>query len=413
MFNNIIKSIFTKGFVALINFAVFILSAKYLGASSRGEINILVLNIAVIQILNEIFTGYSLIYFMPKYDLKKIFLTGIVYTFMACSLGNSIFYFLQKQLPGYEWLSAIISLLVILNTFNCVLILGKEKINLYNFLSFFQPFVFVIGLCYCLFIEKMFTLEAFLFPMLVSFCLAFPISLIAAIRLVKAPSKNTEFELKPVISYGLICQAGVLMFILSNKFSFYLLPSKAEVGLYGTACSLVESVMVISNGISPVHLTRIANSQNDQENANLTLSLSKISFLVSLIVMFAMFALPNSLYVSLLGNAYVDAKYYMMFYAPGILIMSFISIINNYFSGIGKLKQVLFSNSLGFAATLIGAPFLVSSLGMKGAAITANLSYFLTAISITFIFFKMNKLNFMEMFNMRRVMGDIQKIRGK
>src|SRR5258708_1715854 len=133
MFSNIIKSIFTKGFVALINFAVFILSAKYLGASSRGEINILVLNIGVIQILNEVFTGYSLIYFLPKYDLKKIFVTGIIYTFMACSLGNSIFYFLQKQLPGYEWLSAVISLLVILNTFNCVLILGKEKINLYNF----------------------------------------------------------------------------------------------------------------------------------------------------------------------------------------------------------------------------------------------------------------------------------------
>ena len=96
MFGNIIKSVFTKGFVALINFVIFILSAKYLGTSSRGEINILVLNIAIIQILNEVFTGYSLIYFLPKYDLRKIFITGIIYTLLACSLGNSIFYFLKE-----------------------------------------------------------------------------------------------------------------------------------------------------------------------------------------------------------------------------------------------------------------------------------------------------------------------------
>ena len=99
MFRNIIQSVFTKGFVAVINFLVFIISAKYLGTSSRGEINILVLNIAIIQILNEIYTGYSLIYFIPKYDLKKIFLTGIIYTFWLARLETVFFILSENNCP--------------------------------------------------------------------------------------------------------------------------------------------------------------------------------------------------------------------------------------------------------------------------------------------------------------------------
>jgi O-antigen/teichoic acid export membrane protein len=397
MFSNILQSVFTKGFVAIINFLVFIISAKYLGTSSRGEINILVLNIAIIQILNEVYTGYSLIYFIPKYNLKKIFITGILYTFIACSLGNYLFYFIGKQLPGYEWLSFIISMLVILNTFSCVLILGKEKIGLYNFLCVFQPLILLGGLCYSILYLKIFTLEAYLFPMLISFGLAFPISFIGALKITKEDIVKKVFELKPIISYGLICQMGVLLYILSNKYSYYLLENNSQVGLYGTACSLIESILIIANGISPVFLARVANSGNTLQNVRMTLTLSKLSCILSIASVFLILLIPNKIYVSVLGEGYVDVKSYMLLYSPGIIIMSFISIINNYFSAIGKLKQVLICNALGFLASLIAAHMLIPIYGITGAAIAANIAYAITAVAITFFFLQSNNLTFLNL----------------
>jgi O-antigen/teichoic acid export membrane protein len=399
MFKHILQSVFTKGFVALVNFLLLTVSARYLGADSRGEINILILNIAIIQILNEIYTGYSIIYFFPKYDLKKIFFTGIIFTLVATSLGNAVFYFLDKQLPGFEWLSFVISLVVILNTFNCVIILGKEKIVLYNFLSLLQPFLFFCGLLISIFIMRIVTVEAYLFPMLFSFVAAFCISTIIALRLVEGDKKKTEYEHKPILAYGIICQLGVLLFMMTNKSSFYIFETKNEVGLYGTASSLIESILIIANGIAPVLLARVANTGNSEKNVKMTLAFCKTSFLLSLIAVAVLFLLPNEFFVFLLGKGFSNIKYYMIYYAPGIIIMSFISIINNYFSAVGKLKNVLLSNAIGFAATLLLAPFLIGSMGIKGAAITADIAYGVTAIAICIMFFKINRLPVTQLFS--------------
>jgi O-antigen/teichoic acid export membrane protein len=413
MFRNILQSVFTKGFVAVINFLILIISARYLGVESRGEINILVINITVIQILCEVYTGYSLIYFIPKYDLKKIFLTGIGFTFLACALGNTIFFFLQKQLPGQEWLSAFISLLVILNTFNCVLILGKEKIGLYNFLSLLQPLLLFLGLLFSIFVLRNYTLASFLWPMLFSFVLSFLISFGAALKIVALRTKNLEYQHKPIFAYGLICQLGVLMYIMSNKYSYYLLPTKNEVGLYGTASSLIESILIIANGISPVLLAKVVNSGNTQKNIQLTLALSKASFFFSTIAVAVLFILPNTVFVSILGEGYSDVKYYMLFYAPGILIMSFISIINNYFSAVGQLKKVLLSNSFGFVSTLILSPILIRHFGIKGAALTADISYAITAIFISVLFFKGNAIPFSDLLSIKKDLQDIKALISK
>lgn len=397
MFRNILHSVFTKGAVAAINFLILLISARYLGADSRGEINILVVNIAIIQILNEVYTGYSLIYFIPKFDLKKIFFTGLFFTLTACTLGNSIFYTLNKLIPDYEILSAVISLVVILNTFNCVIILGKQNIVLYNFLCLLQPLLLLIGMMVGIFVLSDYTIHSYLYPMLGSFLAVFPISLFSVLRSAFTEPSEQNFEIKPILRYGIICQLGVLMYLLSNKYSYYLLPGNKEVGLYGTASSLIESVLIIANGISPVLLAKVVNSEKSERHAEITLLLSKASLLLSLIAVLILFILPSTIFIFLLGDGFSEIKTYMLWYAPGILIMSFISIINNYFSAVGKLEKVLVSNLFGFILTLFLAPYFVSTYGIKGAALTADLSYGVTAIVIGFIFFKSNKFQFRDL----------------
>ena len=401
MFKNIVHSLVTKGLVAVINFIILIFSSKYLGVSSRGEISILILNIAVIQIINEIFTGYSLVYFIPNYNLKKIFVTGLLYTLVACSLSNSVFFVIKKQLPNYEWASYIVSLIIILNTFNCVIILGKEKIKLYNFLNIIQPIILLVGLIISTSILKNYTFTAFFIPMFVSFVVAFVISLIATIKLISLSKQKIEYSNASIFTNGFICQMAVLTHIACNRYSYYLLPSSAEVGLYSSASSLIESILIISNAISPVLLSKIANQGDTISNRLITLSLSKVSFIVSCLGIAVIAILPNSFFIFMLGKDFSSIKYYMLLYGPGILMISFTAIISHYFSGIGKLKTILLCNTIGFVATISLAPLLIKKLNVEGAAITANIAYMLNGIALTYVFFKTSKLPLMQLISFK------------
>lgn len=408
MFKNIIHSLFTKGLVAVINFFILIVSSRYLGVSSRGEISIFILNIAIIQIVNEIYTGYSLVYFIPKFDLKKMYVFGLIYTLIFCSLSNVVVVFLNKQVPDYGWLGYIVSLLIIINTFNCVLILGKEKVKIYNFLNLIQPLLLLIGLGFSLLVLKEFTFNAYIFPLLLSFVVAFIFSTAVVLKFDLKLSAGKAFDIKPIIVNGLICQAAVLMHIFCNRYSYYLLPSSAKVGLYSSASSLIESVLIIANGISPVLLARVANTGNTLRSSEMTLSLSKASLIFSFLAVLVIFLLPEDFFIYLLGDGYVGIKRLMMLYSPGILMVSFFGIISNYFSALGKLKLTLVCNSFGFIIALVLAPILIKKYDIDGAAYTVNIAYLAVALAIGTAFFVNNKMKIKRLFSFK---NDLQNLK--
>ena len=410
MFKNIIHSLFAKGLVAVINFFILIISSRYLGVSSRGEISIFVLNIAIIQIVNEIYTGYSLVYFIPKFDLKKIYIVGLIYTLIFCSLSNTVVVFLNKQVPGYGWLGYIISLLIIVNSFNNVLILGREKVKIYNFLNLTQPLVLLIGLGFSLLVLKEFTFNAYIFPLLFSFVVAFIFSTLTVLKFDFKTKTELPFELKPIIINGLVCQAAVLMHIFCNRYSYYLLPTSAKVGLYSSASSLIESVLIIANGISPVLLARVANAGNTLKSSEMTLSLSTASLFFSLLIVVVIILLPEDFYIYLLGDGYVGIKRLMMLYSPGILMVSFFGIISHYFSALGKLKLILLCNSFGFIISLIFAPILIKKYDMDGAAYTVNMAYLAVGIAIGFAFFITNKMKLSRLISFKNDVKNLKDL---
>lgn len=405
MLKTILQSLITKGLVAVLNFVVLILTSRYLGVSSRGEISIFVLNITIIQLINEIYTGYSLIHFIPKFNLKKLFVSGIVYTFLFTSLCNALIVFIHKQISGFEWLGYLISLLIILNTFQCVLLLGKEKVAMYNVLSFLQPLLLLGGIFFSIFIVKEYTFKAYVYPLLISFTIAFLISLASIFNIIFNQNLKGSFQFKSVWVNGLISQTGLLMFFFCNHYSYYLLADTAKVGLYSSASTLTESVLIIANSIAPVLLARIANEVDSEKNVALTLSLSKLSLLFSGLMIFAFSLLPDQFFTKILGEGFAGIKPLMMAYSPGILMISVSGIISNYFLAKGQTKLILLCNSVGFIFTLIFAPLLIKKYDILGAAYAANVAYFSIGLSLCSIFIFKNKLSLHDFFSWRKVYG--------
>ncbi len=408
MIKNIIQTLFTKGFVAIINFLILIISAKYLGMSTRGEISLFVLNIANIQIINEIYTGYSLVYFVPKFNLKKLFVNGLVWTLAATSVSNLIFFLLNKEIEGFELTMLFLSLLIILNTFNMVIILAKENVKLYNLLSILQPLLLICGIMFFTLYLKDFTFRAYVIPLFISFSVSFIISTIKIIQYILIDDSKLDFSLKAVFANGFFCQLAGWFHIQVNRFTWYFFTAKALVGLYAAASSLIESVWIIASGIAPIVLAKISNTGDTPFNRGIVITLAKAGFILSCIVVVVIWFIPVDVFIYLLGEDFDQVKHLMLWLSPGILCISFSTVISHYFSGLGKLKFIAGCNFMGFVFAMIMASILMPKYDLTGAAMAANIGYFISSLGLFFGFAVRNKLTLYQFFNFK---ADIQNIR--
>lgn len=173
------------------------------------------------------------------------------------------------------------------------------------------------------------------------------------------------------------------------------------VGIYASASSLIESVWILSGSISPLILTHIANQKDSSNNSRVTLLLSKISFVLSLVCVLCVLVLPEEFFTLMLGKDFTGTKTIMLYLSPGIVCISFSSIISHYFSGLGQQRILLAANSCGLAVTLSTSHYFISHYGLIGACYSASLSYFMQSLILTIVFMSQNKLKLSNLFEIR------------
>ena len=393
--------------MAFINLAILLVSCQQLGSDIRGQVSLLIFNIAIIQIINEIYTGYVLVYFIPQYSLKKIYVSGVFWTIICTVLCVAIMFllFVYFEVGSIDhWIHLVIlSLLIILHSFHNVIILAKEKIKAYNFLNFFQPALLLITLFAMFFCFKIKTIDSYIVALYVSFSVAILFSTIQIISIFKKNDHHlTLFEPKRIIENGFYNQLANLCHMLSNRYNFYLLGNTVLVGVYSSATSLIESIWIISGSVSPIILTYIANKKDPDNNARITLVLAKICFLLSLLCVVVLYFIPREFFVFLLGEDFIHVKTVMLYLSPGILFISFATIISHYFAGLGKQRILLIANSFGLLATICVSRFLIAKDQLLGASYSACISYFIATIILVVFFLKENKFSLLDLLRFKK-----------
>jgi O-antigen/teichoic acid export membrane protein len=413
LLKNIITTLFSKGFVAIINLFILLVSSKQLGSDGRGHISLLLVNIAIVQIINEIYTGYALVYFIPKNSLKRTYLFGLLWTVICTFICVAIMYILFTFFDvgdGEYWKHLfVLSFIVILHSFHMVIILAKEKIKIYNILNFIQPFILLTVLVISFFVLKNKNVFEYILALYVSFIIVLAISSIQIINIFKTDSSINEFKPKKIITNGFYNQLANLCHMLSNRYNFYLLGNTILVGVYSSATSLIESVWIISNSVSPIILTYIANNKNPSINARLSFVLAKVCFVLSLICVVIIYFIPKDFFVFLLGEDFIHVKTVMLYLSPGILLISFATIISHYFAGLGKQKVLLIANGAGLFTTICVSKYLISIDQLLGASYAACLSYFTATVVLVVFFMKENKIKLTEFFNLKKDLALLKK----
>lgn len=393
--------------MAFINLAILLVSCQQLGSDIRGRVSLLIFNIAIIQIINEIYTGYILVYFIPRFSLKKIYASGILWaitcTILCVGIMAILFHYFEVGSESHWIHLTILSLLIIIHSFHMVIILAKERIKIYNFLNFFQPALLLLVLLLMFFVFHVKTIDSYIIALYVSFSTAIILSIIQVASIFKHHNNDLIlFEPKRIIENGFYNQLANLCHMLSNRYNFYLLGNTILVGIYSSATSLIESVWIISGSVSPIILTFIANEKDPKNNAKITLLLAKICFLLSLCCVVVLYFIPRDFFVFLLGNDFIHVKTVMLYLSPGILLISFATIISHYFAGLGKQRILLVANSCGLLTTITVSHYLISRDQLLGACYAACLSYLIATIILVGFFLKENKFNLLDLLRLKK-----------
>ncbi len=402
-------SIVTRGIVAIINLIVLIISSRYLGVETRGEISLLILNIANVQMISEVFTGYALVHFIPRFSLKKIMLYGLLWVLAVVVLGSGVLYYLGYLIQGYEKEFLLGCLMVLLNTFCMVIVLGKENIRLYNWLSVLQPLILLLVLSFNIFVEKRVVLSSYFDALFYSFGITLFINIFTIWQYLKKDEKSA-FGLSNILSNGFLSQWSNWMHLLSNRFSYYVLSGVGLnwLGIYSTATSLIESVFVVYGGISTVVLSYVSNEDDENRAKEMSVHSAMGSFVVTLMALIVLLVIPESWIVWILGEGFKGIKMPMMILSFGVLMISYSAIFSHYFSGTGVLKYNAVSNTVACLFTILFSHLFIQKWDLGGAALVAGLSYAIEAVLVSYFFARHSDLKIKKMWRW----DSFYKIRG-
>lgn len=399
MFKRILQSIFTRLGVSFINLLVLLISSRYLGVSSRGEISLFLFNISVLQIIAEIVTGYHLLHFTKGNVSRKIYGFGLLTILVISSAGNLFFYSTHKLIAGFEVEALVLTFLVLLNTFHCILLLCGGKLNWFNRLGLFQPLLFLLVMLVSIFFFSDYTLSAFILPLIFAFAISSLLSGALLLRSTILDSSGQELNILALVKNGLAGQAALLLFVLGNKLSYYFLPV-AQLGLYASTCQIAESLLVPVNALLPVYFAEKLKHKSGSAAPMQLQHYLGLSLWFCLIGLLILNLVPDSVYLLLLGDGFKGIKNVLLMYSSIVPLLAIYLLLSNYYSGQGQSLILLKNNLSAILISLVLTPVLVPLFQISGAVVVAFLTYFVLVLRLYLIFIRTHHLRFFKLFDL-------------
>lgn len=390
MIAKIINTVVVKVLLALLSIFLLLLNSNYLGAVGLGTIALIVLEIAIYLLISNLVTGGSLVYYASRIETTELFI--ISYSWMATI--TLLLYFTLSYFPflSIEYLDHILLLGLIQSgvSTHINLLAGKQQIKPFNFTSLIQGLVQVLSLSYFYFILKEKTVISFIYSTYIAYTAAYIYSLLKLLSYLKfkvlLPKKNT---FSAVIQYGFFIQTANISQLLNYRLSYFLLEyysGRSAIGQFTAGVQLSEGILLPSKSIGIVQYSRLSNTKSILKSAGLTLTLLKLSFIITLPFLLILIAIPNYLFVALLGEDFGMTSVVIGLMSVGIIMLASEVILSRFFSGSGHQKVNASSSTLGLIATLIFGFLLIPTFGFKGAAITYSLSFSAMFIYMLFKF---------------------------
>ena len=391
MILNVIHTIGIRIITALISFIVLFLNAQYLGAKGLGSVGLIVLNVTIIVLFCNLIHG-AIIYFSSRLNKGNLLLISYLWTAIALTL----YYFANLIYPLIDQVFfkhlCVLGFLQASAGVHHYLILGKERIKTFNWISLIQSLSLISYLLLAYFIWEERSIDSFIYALYISYSFSYLLGFVASLSEFQIPKFNQLFkDFKQTLSYGFYAQAANTFQLLNYRISYFFLDAlsgRVSLGYYTASVQLSEALLLPARSISTVQYARISKRKNDLYARRISLFFMKIAWISSGLGMLILLLIPNQWYLALLGDDFSLVKPLMAYMAIGIIALSAEVIISHYFSGTAQVRQNMYSAAIGLVVTLISCQLLIPELGAIGAAISTAASYLAMFL---YLYFKMKE----------------------
>lgn len=381
MIRNILITFSARMAVATANFIVLLCTTHELGADVRGKISLIQLGVQLIHLISDLAGGPSVVYLVPRSPLRVLVATATGWAvFSALAVGSVLLYF--NQIPqefGRDVLG--IGLLVSLSAVFQNILLGQERVRQYNILLLLQGALLIGGVVFSLYAVNVRSAMAFVIGSYASWGV---VAVVAAVLVLKHKHVVTREETRPLLWVmfinGFFTQAATLTHQLSIRENYFRLEKlsssdDAAVGIYSTALSLGEAILLFSASIASILMARAANASDSPGVRKNALRLSKLSLLITLPALLVFALLPDAFYTWLLGKDFSPVRGAFLSLLPGIAAMSFGTVYAHYFSGTGRHYRNFIAGCVGLGIALLSSGPLIKAFEVQGAGWSASMAY--------------------------------------
>lgn len=390
MIKNILHTLGSRLITSIFGLMLLLITTQWMGATQKGAVSLLVLNLSLTAIFSGLFGGPSLVYLIPRLPIKHLLFLNYAWSFMAATALALLIYF--EWLPGNPNPSTyfLLALLECLTAVHLMMLLGKELIKAHNWITILKTGLVILILIIGQFKGETMTYYWFEHAYMVSLIASYAASGLTLLRN-RALFSQVQSSLKATalqsLRYGFLVQIGNIAQMLNYRISFYFLElmtsppalALARIGIYSAALQIAEALWQFAKSISTVQYAAVSNLKSDEQDRGLQLSLSlgKLNYGVTFIGIAFLCLLPGGVYTWLLGAEFTEVKTHLLVLSVGIVALSLSNALSHYFAGVGQHHYNTYSSLFGLIFSLVLGYISIAQLGTMGAAITASVTYVL------------------------------------
>lgn len=394
MINKILGTVGSRILNAFLSLGIILITSRQMGAEAVGTISLIVLGVTIIQMVNNFVGGSALIYLIPRFDVFKLFVPSYVWAFLTSVVCSLLLKLCNLIPPEYFWHVLLLSFILSLASVNQTILLGKEKIKVYNIISSLQIvllFAVLFVLVYGMGQKKV---SSYIIALYFSYSFGFVAGGIAAIRLFPFTNlRNLKEVIRNIFKFGTYVQLANIVQLFNYRLSYYFIENfigRAALGVYSVGVQLSEGMWLAGKSLAIVQYSKISNITDSEYSKKITLVFGKISVLVTFLLLLIILLIPANLFSMIFGKDFNELPVVILSLSAGIILLSLSFSFSHYFSGIGKHYHNSISSCIGFAFTAVLGYILVPEYKLVGAGITASVAYLFILVYQMFFFLRIS-----------------------
>lgn len=391
-FRKIGITFFSKLLISLLNLLVLVITARWLGAGVRGQIGLLVFFLAGGVIVAELIAGPVLVYWTSRVKNNLLIRYAYLWALMV-SLLMVIPVLLFDPVPGLNPFSIFLLLFFLsANGANSQLLLGRERILYYNLASLAAP-VYLFSICYFLSGKEDFAFQDYVFHLGVSYFLSWLISMIGLFttRNYHPPFLQEAVGIWKIAKSGFFNQSSSLFTLAGSRLNLFFLEAAsgiAAVGVFSSALSFAEAILIVPGSISLVMVSTLVNRKEEEQNKRTIALQAFISAAITLFFMLVLWMVPTIWFEQLLGRDFSNMNELFLPLLPGIVCVGAGSVFTHYFSGNGKYSINAGISFVGLLVWLLSSYFLTGgSNPQTGAAFSFSCGWIFVLLLNVLVFY--------------------------